>query len=206
VFGWVEHVVHGVRSGGGRHASLATGKGAVKAATRRRLCGTSAVLAASVILPGCSSLLTEGSAAGAGVAAAGISNAVTKNGAVVAGIGIGAQAATLAGVQYLERRVQYEEQLQIASVAGSLPVGGVADWSVSHDIPIEPNEHGEVTVSRVIVAEADGLDCKEIVFSVDRLVNKKLLRDFYTASICRDGAQWKWATAEPAVARWGSLQ
>jgi hypothetical protein len=29
---------------------------------------------------------------------------------------------------------------------------------------------------------------------------------FYTATICQDGARWRWATAEPAVARWGNLQ
>jgi hypothetical protein len=178
----------------------------VRAAWWRRWLGVPAALAVSLLLPGCSSLLTEGSAAGAGVAAAGISSAVTKNGAVVAGIGIGAQAAALASVQYLERRVQYEEQLQIASAAGDLPVGGVADWSVSHDIPIAADQHGEVAVSRVIVADAAGLDCKEIVFSVDTVEDKKPRRNFYTASICRDGKDWKWATAEPAVARWGSLQ
>jgi hypothetical protein len=183
----------------------------MKAGLCRRALGLTGILAASLLLAGCSSLLTEGSAAGAGVAAAGISSAVTKNGAVTAGIGIGAQAVTLAGVQYVERRVQYEEQEGIASAAGPLPVGGVAAWSVSHDIPIAADQHGEVAVSRVIVADTNGadtngLDCKEIVFSVDHVEKKAMRRDFYTASICRDGTVWKWATAEPAVARWGSLQ
>lgn len=58
----------------------------------------------------------------------------------------------------------------------------------------------------MIVADADGLDCKEIVFSVDRVEDKKPRRDFYTASICRDGKDWKRATAEPATARWGFLR
>lgn len=140
------------------------------------------------------------------MAAAGIANAVTSNGAVTAGIGIGAQAVALAGVQYLERRVHDAEQQDIARTAGPLAVGEVAAWHVSHDIPIEAAERGEVAVSRVIVADPSGLDCKEIVFSVDSLAHNKWRRDFYTASICRDGAEWKWATAEPAVARWGSLQ
>jgi len=26
------------------------------------------------------------------------------------------------------------------------------------------------------------------------------------ASVCRDGDKWKWASAEPATPRWGSLQ
>jgi hypothetical protein len=85
-----------------------------------------------------------------------------------------------------------------------LPVGGVASWSVSHDIPIEDDEHGEVGVSRVVTS--DPLFCKEIVFSVDRTHENRPFRDFYVAYICRDGAQWRWATAEPATSRWGSLQ
>lgn len=206
MFGRIKHFFHGVRLGEGSDPNRPKGEGVAKGVRRRRLLGAAIFLAASLLLSGCSALLTEGSAAGAGVAAAGISSAVTNNGGVTAGIAIGAQAVTLAGVQYLERRVQYEEQMQIASAAGNLPVGGVADWSVSHDIPLAANQHGEVAVSRVIVANADGLDCKEIVFSVDTVENKKQRRDFYTASICRDGKDWKWATAEPAVARWGSLQ
>jgi hypothetical protein len=31
-------------------------------------------------------------------------------------------------------------------------------------------------------------------------------RAFYTANVCLDGKQWKWASAEPATERWGSLQ
>ncbi len=65
--------------------------------------------------------------------------------------------------------------------------------------PIESNEHGEVTVSRTL-GSAD-IACKEIVFSVDDSA-----RAFYTATICRDGTAWKWATAEPATERWGALQ
>jgi hypothetical protein len=38
-------------------------------------------------------------------------------------------------------------------------------------------------------------------------MDKKVLnRAFYTATVCLDGAKWKWASAEPATARWGSLQ
>jgi hypothetical protein len=88
-----------------------------------------------------------------------------------------------------------------------LAPGGVGVWRVNHDIPIENDEHGAVAVSRSIVADdAAGLDCKEIVFSVDTVVKHAPRRAFYTAAICRDGAVWRWATAEPATARWGSLQ
>ena len=51
-------------------------------------------------------------------------------------------------------------------------------------------------------------NCKEIVFSVDTDARKDepASSAFYVASVCRDGNQWKWASAEPAVARWGNLQ
>jgi hypothetical protein len=162
-------------------------------------------------LSACSSVLTEGSSAGAGIAAAGVSRAFTKNGAITAGVGVGAQAAARAGVQYLEKRVHRAEQDEIAAVAGDLPLGAVAPWSISHDLPIEPDNQGMVTVSRVIAVgsagrQSAGLDCKEIVFSVDTDEDHQPTRAFYTAAICRDGTIWKWATAEPATERWGSLQ
>jgi hypothetical protein len=163
-------------------------------------------LAAIFSVSACSSVLTESAGAGAGIAGAGIASAVTKNGAVAAGIGIGAQAAALAGTEYLERVVHGAEQQRIADTAGPLPVGSVTAWQVSHDIPIESDEHGRVAVSRMITTSDHSLDCKEIVFSVDTVEDHAPHSDFYTASICRDGSVWKWATAEPATARWGSLQ
>lgn len=154
-------------------------------------------------LGGCSSLLTEGSSATAGIAGAGLANAITKNGAVTAGIGLGVLAATSAGVKYLEKRVHGAEQDEIARAAGPLGEGEVAPWQVRHDIPIEEEEGGQVTVARSIVA--GDLSCKEIVFSVDPS-DPARGRAFYTAFVCRDGARWKWASAEPATERWGSLQ
>jgi hypothetical protein len=161
------------------------------------------ILAALVLcllmLAGCTSVLTETTSAGAGVAAAGISRAVTTNPAVVTGIGLGAQAAARAGLQYAERKVHQSEQDSIAAVGGTLPVGGVANWQVVHSVPLESNEHGKVTVSRTL--DSADITCKEIAFSVDDST-----RAFYTATICRDGTIWKWATAEPATERWGALQ
>jgi hypothetical protein len=61
-----------------------------------------------------------------------------------------------------------------------------------------------LVVTRLIGA-AD-FNCKEIVFSVDTMENKVVNRAFYTATVCQDGTTWKWASAEPATARWGSLQ
>jgi hypothetical protein len=161
-------------------------------------------------LGGCSSLLTEGAAAGAGIGGASIAHSIGANGAVTAGVGIGTQAAALAGVQYVEKKVHKTEQDAIAQIAGPLPVGKVVHWSVTHTAPIEDDEQGELTVSRVIVtapaSRPVALDCKEIVFSVDTVDQNLPHRAFYTASVCRDGEVWRWASAEPATERWGSLQ
>jgi uncharacterized protein YceK len=163
-----------------------------------------------VLLSGCSSLLTQSAGAGAGVGGAAVANAITSNGAVTAGIGLGAQAAAIAGVQYLEKRVHGTEQNAIALAAAPVPVGGVAPWRVSHDIPIEDDEHGELTVvddfAPNLPDAAGAFDCKEVIFSIDTIAHHRPLRNFYTTFVCRDGTQWKWATAEPATARWGALQ
>jgi hypothetical protein len=153
---------------------------------------------------GCTSVLTEGTAAGAGIAGAAVAHAVTHNSGITTGIGLGVQAAARAGLQYAEREVHQTEQDRIAAVAGALPVGGVAPWRVVHDVLIEASEHGEVTVSRVL---GDAVFvCREIVFSVDHEDRHGTTREFYTADVCRDGTRWKWATAEPATERWGALQ
>lgn len=161
-------------------------------------------LLALAALPGCSSFLTQGTSAAAGVTGAAIASAVTDNGAIAAGIGLGVQAGAQAGLQYWEKRVHHAEQASIARAAGALPVGGVSTWFISHDVPIEADARGQVTVSRLIGQGA--LDCKEIVFSVDTMEDKAPRRAFYVATICRDGQTWRWATAEPATERWGSLQ
>jgi len=173
-----------------------------------------AALASLTALGGCGSLLTQGAAVGAGIGGAAAAHALTNNGAVTAGIGLGAQAAAQAGVQYLERRVHKDEQDEIARVAGALPPGAVTRWQISHDVPIESDEHGQVTVSRIITTQspvatpaAGILSCKEVVFSVETQPDHEpLRREFYTAAICQDGKAWKWASAEPATERWGSLQ
>lgn len=163
------------------------------------------VLAATTgsILSGCSSLLTEGSAAGAGVAGAGVAGALTSNASATAAIGLGVNAAALAGVKALEKHVHGGEQDVIAAVAGPLGVGAAAPWSVSRRVSIERNEHGMLTVSRLI--QAGELDCKEVVFSVDA-TKRVQHRSFYVTTICRDGTVWRWASAEPATTRWGALQ
>ena len=163
-----------------------------------------ACLCATTSLGGCTSLMTETTAAGAGIAGAAIAHGVTHNAGVTTGIGIAVQAAADAGLRYAERKVHQVEQDQIAAIAGELPVGAVGHWQVVHDIPIEPDQQGEVTVSRALGGA--GFACKEIVFSIDHAEKSGTTREFYTATVCRDRAQWKWATAEPATERWGVLQ
>ena len=173
-------------------------------ATRRRWLWRTALVCLAGSLGSCSSVLTEGSSAGAGIGGATIAHAVTDNAGVTTGIGLAVQAGALAGLQYAERRVHQTEQNQIAAVAGGLPVGAVAGWNVVHTVPIEANQHGEVTVTRAFSGK--GFACKQIVFSVDRHAAHGTQHAFYVASVCFDGTRWKWATAEPATERWGALQ
>jgi hypothetical protein len=155
-------------------------------------------------LSGCNSVLTASTADVAGVAGAGIAGAVTKSASGAAAIGLGVASGANAGLQYLERDVHAKEQDQIAMAAGALAPGAVGRWSVTHRIPIEDDEHGELVVTRTLGSA--NFTCKEIVFSVDTTKDKAQSRAFYTATVCQDGAVWKWASAEPATARWGSLQ
>lgn len=156
------------------------------------------------LVAGCSSVVSTGSAELAGITGAALASAITQNPGVAAGIGLGAQAGARAGVNYAERRVQRAAHLRIAQAAGPLGVGDVAPWQSEHKAPLEPGEQGRVTVSRVI--SVSDLECKEIVFSVDMIVKEAPRSAFYVAMICRDGAAWRWASAEPATERWGGLQ
>ena len=162
------------------------------------------LLLALFALPSCSSLLSGGTSEVAGIAGAGIASSVTRSATAATAIGLGVAAGANAGLQYEERVVHSAEQDQIAAAAGGLAPGAAGPWRVSHDVPIEADEHGEVAVVRVLGAPP--IDCKEIVFSVDTVAHRAPQRSFYTATVCQDGLAWKWASAEPATARWGSLQ
>lgn len=155
-------------------------------------------------LGGCGSLLSAGTEAGAGVAGAAIASSVTDNATLAAGIGLGVSAGARAGLQYAQRRLHGNAQNAVAAAAGGLAPGQVGSWSVRHSVPIEPNEQGEVVVTRVLGNAA--FACREIVFSVDKVEDRRPVRSFYTAMICRDATRWRWASAEPATERWGSLQ
>ena len=162
------------------------------------------VLACALALPACGSILTEGTADVAGVAAAGAASSVTRSAAGAAAVGLVVQSVAEEGLKHVERRVHRTEQESIAQAAGPLPDGAVAAWSVDHSLPIEADEAGQVVVARSFGVAA--FSCKDIVFSVDTKNRSGPHRAFYTATICQDGQAWHWASAEPATERWGALQ
>lgn len=162
------------------------------------------LLLCAVALSGCGSVLTATTSDVAGIAGAGVASAVTKSPTAAAGIGLGIAASANAGLQYVEREVHRAEQDRIAAVAGRLQPGVVGHWDVSHTILVEDDEHGDLVVTRLIGSA--NFACREIVFSVDTIEKKVPHRAFYTATVCQDGSVWKWASAEPATARWSALQ
>lgn len=158
----------------------------------------------SLALTGCGSVLVGATQEVSGLAGAGVASAITSSATAATGIGLGVAALATAGLQYAERHVHRFEQDRIAEAAGAVAVGGTGPWSVSHSVPIEDDEHGQVAVTRMIAGP--GIECREIVFSVETEQQHVPRRAFYTATVCRDGERWKWASAEPATERWGALQ
>lgn len=176
-----------------RARAFALGKPAARLVTLAALCSLAA-LAAS----GCTSI---GAASGAAAAAA--TGIATANPAVGVGVGIAVQAATDEAVRRFMKGMHADQQELIAETAGRLPVGGSDTWRIKHALPVE-NGHGEVRVTRAF-ASALAL-CKEFVFSVQDGDAADASAQWFTASACRDAGGWKWASAEPAVERWGALQ
>ena len=168
----------------GRACDGALGRVAVKAA-----------LVLLLLLGGCSS---AGNIIGVVVGAA----AGGASGNPVVGFGVGV--ATAAVSDYTLRRVSRSwhqgEQDAIASSAGGLEVGGTADWRIRHSLPIG-NEHGQLQVVRAI--ENPLAPCKQVLFSVEESGEPAA---WYSVDICQQQQGWKWASAEPAVERWGFLQ
>ncbi|MDR3538401.1 MAG: hypothetical protein P4L71_18040 [Acetobacteraceae bacterium] len=139
----------------------------------------------------------------AAVVGGGVAGAASGSPAVGFAVGVATDAAATAVVQYYGRTRQQAEQDAIAEAAGMVPPGGQANWKIEHDIPIG-NEHGSLQVVRQI--DNPLALCKQIVFSVDEGKGEKLKRAWYSADICHRADKWKWASAEPAVERWGYLQ
>ena len=139
----------------------------------------------------------------AATVAGGAAGAATANPAVGFAVGVATDAAANYVFRYYGRTRQQAEQDAIAQVAGLLPPGGEANWKIEHDIPIG-DEHGTLQVVRQI--DNPLALCKQVMFSVDEGKGEKLKRAWYSADICHQADWWKWASAEPAVERWGFLQ
>ncbi|WP_179401657.1 hypothetical protein [Burkholderia guangdongensis] len=150
--------------------------------------------AAGVSLSGCGSV---GAASGALAGAA--TGLVTANPAVGIGVGIAVQAATDEAVIRTMRQLHENQQNAIARTVGRLAVGEVGPWHVSNTLPLE-NGEGEVRVTRAYSTPL--ALCKEFAFSMKDGAQES----WYFANACQQGQYWKWASAEPAVERWGNLQ
>ncbi|MFM0232656.1 hypothetical protein [Paraburkholderia sediminicola] len=197
---WKEHALSEQRLiDGARTALIPRTPAAARSGNRLRLVLAGALcVGASLLTSGCSSV---GAASGAAAGVA--SGLVTSNPAVGIGVGIAVQAATDEAVGRYMRTMHTDQQNMIAALAGAMPVGETRPWAVKHTLPIE-NGHGQVRVTRAF-SSALAL-CKDFVFSVQDGDGPNAHEDWYTASACRQDKGWKWASAEPAVERWGALQ
>ncbi len=135
-----------------------------------------------------------------GLVSGGIAGGASANPAAGFGVGVATAAVADYGLKYVTKRWHRSEQDAIAAVAGSLPEGSHAPWKIRHDLPFG-NEHGRLQVVRVI--ENPLAACKEVLFSVQDGDDPEA---WYLTDVCRQEERWKWASAEPAVARWGLLQ
>lgn len=159
----------------------------------------SLVLLLVPLLPGCSSL--------SGVAAA-VAGAATgaASGNPVVGVAIGISVRAAAG-HVLQRRAlatQASRQEHLAELAGSLHPGDRRGWRLRRPWPYA-DETGTVEV----ISELDNAlaRCKEVLFSVTDDQAEARIRERFVSQVCRQSdGQWRWAVAEPAVPRWGTLQ
>ena len=167
---------------------------------RRAAARRVAVLAlAAVPLAGCNSSLGGIVGAVTGTAAA----VGSGNPAVGAAVGVGTRAVADYGIRYTSRRWHRAEQDALAAAVGAMAVGEARPWEVRHDLPIG-NKRGEVRVLRAV--DTPLAECREVLFSVASDEAPDAARRWFVASACRQAEGWKWAAAEPATERWGSLQ
>lgn len=153
-----------------------------------------ALAAALPLLGGCAVVSdVAGLAVGSGAAAA------TGNPAVGFAVGIGTRAAFDSLRKYVVRRRQQGEQDAIAEVAGAAALGESRAWEIQHTIPVG-NARGDLVVTREFVTPL--ATCREVIFAVA----DEGARQLFTTTLCRQEQEWKWAAAQPAVDRWGSLQ
>jgi hypothetical protein len=168
----------------------------VRWAAPRRLAALT--LAAALPLAGCRSI---GDVAGAVAGAA--ATAGSANPALGAVVGIGTRAAADWGVRTVSRRWRRTEQDALAAAIGATEVGEARPWRARHDLPIG-GAQGEVRVLRAV--DTPLARCKEALFSEASGDGPDATRRWFLVSACRQPEGWKWAAAEPATERWGSLQ
>jgi hypothetical protein len=155
------------------------------------------MLAVAAALGGCSAVggITGGVA---GIA----SGAATANPAVGVAVGVGVKAAVDTSIKAVLRQWSDEEQQRIAAAIGAMTVGERRAWSVEHAIPYQ-NARGEITLLRTF--DTPLAPCREALFTVAGKEAGTPTPPFVT-TVCQGAAGWRWAVAEPAVARWGALQ
>jgi hypothetical protein len=153
----------------------------------------------SMIAAGCSSI---GGYAGAVAGVA--TGAVSSNPAVGVAVGISVKAATDTALHRLFKELQSDEQDRIADIAGHMNVGDRAPWNIHHAWSFS-SEAGDLEV-------IGGIDnalaaCKEVLFSVASGLDEARTEEWFITQTCRQSdGHWRWAAAEPAVERWGTLQ
>ena len=170
-----------------RHGAL--GLAAVKLAARV------AALVLVAALGGCSSVSGI-----VGVVAGAAAGGASANPAVGFAVGVGTAAVSDYAIKRVTRSWHEGERDALAQAAGSVAPGGNAPWRVVHSLPLG-NEHGTLEVVRAISNPLAA--CKQVLFSVEA---KDEPTGWYSVDICQQRDGWKWASAEPAVERWGYLQ
>jgi hypothetical protein len=157
-----------------------------------------AVLLVAAPLAGCEA--AGGIVGGVSGVATGIA---TGNAAVGYAVGVGIRAAVTATLQYVSRRIARGEQDSIAATAGGIPIGTVADWKVEHALPFGYGD-AQGTVQVVRVMDTPLARCREVAIGVGDKAEDRII---IIATACQEAdGRWKWASAEPAVERWGVLQ
>jgi hypothetical protein len=156
-----------------------------------------AILALAASLAGCS-VIGDISGAVAGIA----TGAATANPIVGIGVGVAVKAGMDTAGKYVSRSRKRHEHDAIAAAVAETGVGETRSWSV--DQRVTGDAHGEVRVVRLI--ESSLAVCKEVVFSVVETKDQRASPAWFATTLCRDDTGWAWATAEPAVDRWLTLQ
>ena len=135
-----------------------------------------------------------------GIVAGAAAGGATANPAVGFGVGVATAAVSDYTIKTVSRSWHRGEQDAIAAAAAPLAPGATGPWRVEHSLPFG-NEHGQLQVVRAI--DNPLAPCKQVLFSVEE---KGEPPAWYSTDICQQAQRWKWASAEPAVERWGFLQ